>query len=172
MLNSCLVHDMEKYLLEEIYHERAELIFDQMCGSMGDIQELYVWYHQFGELHAFTEACEDAHEFENKYLKDIEEAYPAAVRIYVKYRNALNLSAKRSKHRLLEVEVKNLKKNIKAKLLAAKEVVKSSDEDKRKTAKTVKSKLKASHKSYDYKFTEYQKLKLKLSDYIILSLVM
>ena len=48
------------------------------------------------------------HKFEAKYLNKVEEAYTAAVKLYVKYRKALNISAKKSKLKLLEVKFKNL----------------------------------------------------------------
>ena len=50
-------------------------IYDQMCESMGNFQELYIHYYQYGDQHAFAaEARKYTYEFEQNYLNDIEEA--------------------------------------------------------------------------------------------------
>ena len=73
--------------MDQINHDRAEMVYNQLNLSMEEFKELYNRYHQYGELN--TEAEVAVQEMEQKYLKEVEEAYSAVVKLYVNYKKAL-----------------------------------------------------------------------------------
>ena len=74
------------------------------------------------------------HEFEAKYLKDVEEAYQATVKLYTMYKKAFIFSVNKAKVKLLEANILNLKEAVRAEIEAATEVVESLDKNIKKTA--------------------------------------
>ena len=86
----CLFRDMETFLLDNIDHDRADMVYDQLNLSSEEFNELYERYHEYTEIDASTGAL--VKEFEAKYLSDVDEAVKAAVKLYANYKKALNLS--------------------------------------------------------------------------------
>ena len=70
---------METFVLEDIDHDRADMVYDQLNVAIEEFQELYNWYHQYAELN--TEAEIQVHKLEAKYLKEVEEAHSATVKL-------------------------------------------------------------------------------------------
>ena len=62
-LDSVLFRDLEAFLLEDIDHDRAEMVYDQLNVAIEEFQELYNQYHQYAELN--TEAKIQVHKFED-----------------------------------------------------------------------------------------------------------
>ena len=91
----------------------------------------------------------------------MEDVYNETIKLYVTYKNALKTEKKMSKLKLLEVSIKNLKKAVQAKIVAANHVVLSSDEDIRRTTKIMKTELRSSYDFFNCKVTEYLELKLE-----------
>ena len=131
---------METFVLEDIDHERVDMVYDQLNVAIEEFQELYNWYQEYAELSIEAEA-------EAKYLKEVEGTHSAAVKLYVTYKKALKLSVKKAKVKLLEINLTNLKESVRAKIDTATEVVESVDDNMKKTAKTVKNKLRLRLKS-------------------------
>ena len=49
-LDNVLFHDLEEFVLEDIDHDRANKVYDQLNVAMEVFQELYNRYHQYAEL--------------------------------------------------------------------------------------------------------------------------
>ena len=79
-----LLHDGETFLLEDIDHDRAELVYDKINNSSEEFQELYNRYHRYAEINVATSAL--VQEFEAKYLLDVETPYSVAVKLsYIRF---------------------------------------------------------------------------------------
>ena len=91
---------------------------------------------------------------ETKYLSEVDEAYAGAVKLYAGYKKAQKLSLRKTKMKLLGSKISSLKESVKLKVNAAKELVESSDDNVKKTARTVKNELRSSFESYDSKVNE------------------
>ena len=50
-LDSVLFRDLEAFLLEDIDHNRADMVYNQLDVSIEECQELYNRCHQYAELH-------------------------------------------------------------------------------------------------------------------------
>ena len=133
---------METFLLDNIDHNRADMVYDQLNLNSEKFNELYDRYHRYTEVDASTGAL--VKEFEAKYFSDVDEAYQAAVKLYATYKKALKLSVKKAKVKLLKAKIANLKESVRPKIDAATEVVESVDDNFKKTAKIVESKHKLS----------------------------
>ena len=83
------------------------------------------------------------------------------VKWYTAYKKALRLSFKKDKVKLLESEVTRLKEMVRLEIDATMEVVESTDDNVKKTARTGKNKLKLRFEEYNTKVSELMELKVK-----------
>ena len=132
---------------------------DQFNISIEEFQELYNLYHQYAELH--IEAGIQVHKFEAEYLKEVEEAYSSAAKLYASYRKALKLSLKKAKVKLMDLNLTNHKESVRAKIDTAMKVVDSVDHNVKKTAKR---ELRLRFETYDAKVDELLELKIECLD--------
>ena len=137
-LGNVLIRDGETYLLDDIDHDRAEKIYDSLNTSNEEFQELYDRYHRYAEK---TLTGTLVQEFETKYLSDVDNAYTGAVKLYAGYKKAQKLSLRKTKMKLLESKISSLKECVVTEVSAAKELLESSNENVKKTARTVKNEL-------------------------------
>ena len=151
-LENVLLRDGETFLLEEIDHERAEKVYDSLNTSNEEFQELHDRYHHYKEETTLEGALKK--ESETKYLSEVDEAYAGAVKLYAGYKKAQKLSLRKTKMKLLESKILSLKECVVTEVSAAKELLETSNENVKKTARTVKNELRSTFESYDSKVNE------------------
>ena len=155
-LDNVLLRDGETFLLEEIDHDRAEKVYESLNTSSEEFQELHDRYHRYAE-----ETTALKQDVETKYLSELDEAYSGAVKLYAGYRKAQKLSLRKTKIKLLESKISSLKECVVTEVSAAKELLESSNENVKKTARTVKNELRSTFESYDSKVNELLELKVE-----------
>ena len=106
-LVSCIICDAgaERFMMDEIDCKRANLVYNQLNQKMKEFHELNNHLHQYGEQN--IKAGLVVHKvLEARYLKEVEDAYNEAVKLYMTNKKALKLERKMSKLRFLEVSIK------------------------------------------------------------------
>ena len=166
-LETDLLIDDGKFLLDEIDEENVQELYQKLGKSFAKFEELHERFLQYKESEADADAEKATLEEEGNYYKDVKTNFDKAKRSYVKYKKALAVKVEEDKKKVedctraekiaaLVNEIEVAKNDLECKKEAANAVIKSSDEHVRATAGVMREELIELFSSYKSKVVEHK----------------